>query len=62
MRVQSDSSQIGLCGCGRAPNGKCNGWHGLSEKAYLMELQLWQEDANNSNLKCTDSSDHKNPE
>ena len=55
MRVQSDLSQIGLCGCGRAPNGKCNGWHGLSEKAYLMELQLWQEDANNSNLKCTDS-------
>ena len=20
------------CGCGRSPNGKCIGWHGLSEE------------------------------
>jgi hypothetical protein len=23
------------CGCGRSPNGKCLGWHDLSEEEYL---------------------------
>ena len=22
------------CGCGRSPNGKCVGWHALSEEEY----------------------------
>ncbi len=25
------------CGCGRSPNGKCLGWHDLSEEEYLRK-------------------------
>lgn len=43
MRVQTNPEHIGDCGCGRAPNGKCNGWHGLTQEAYEMELELWRQ-------------------
>jgi hypothetical protein len=32
VRVKEDTSQIGNCGCGRSPTGKCIGWHGLNEE------------------------------
>lgn len=48
MRVQSNPNDIGVCGCGRSPTGKCNGWHGLSEEAYAMELELWHSDEANA--------------
>lgn len=32
VRVKEDASQIGNCGCGRSPTGKCIGWHGLNEE------------------------------
>lgn len=32
--MQSSDNDIGKCGCGRSPTGKCIGWHGLSEELY----------------------------
>jgi hypothetical protein len=61
MRVQSNVDSIGACGCGRAPQGKCNGWHGLSEEAYLMELELWNQTNDNlSSLQQTKEHQLKN--
>jgi len=48
VRVQEDSSEIGKCGCGRSPTGKCIGWHGLNEDQYKEALEKYmtnQEDA-----------------
>jgi uncharacterized protein (DUF2147 family) len=39
VRVKEDLSQIGNCGCGRSPTGKCIGWHGLSEAEFQSKLQ-----------------------
>ncbi len=38
VRVKEDSNDIGKCGCGRSPTGKCIGWHGLNEQ-QLKEAQ-----------------------
>ena len=38
VRVQEKESDIGRCGCGRSPTGKCIGWHGLSESAFQAQL------------------------
>jgi len=38
VRVQENVEDIGKCGCGRSPNGKCIGWHGLSEHEYMKKL------------------------
>ena len=32
MQVRVQESEIGKCGCGRSPTGKCIGWHGLTEE------------------------------
>jgi hypothetical protein len=37
-RVQETNEEFGTCGCGRSPNGKCCGWHGLSEADYQAAL------------------------
>mgnify|MGYP000565961786 CR=1 FL=1 len=34
IRVKEDPEEFGKCGCGRSPNGKCIGWHGLTEEQY----------------------------
>ena len=44
IRVQENESDIGNCGCGRSPTGKCIGWHGLSEEMYQHQKMLWLED------------------
>ena len=31
------------CGCGRSPNGKCLGWHDLSEEEHLETLKGFEE-------------------
>ena len=31
------------CDCGRSPNGKCLGWHKLSEVGYKRRLALYLE-------------------
>ena len=49
VRVEEKAEDIGKCGCGRSPTGKCIGWHGLSEDAFqarLSEFKAQQEAAN----------------
>lgn len=41
MRVVNNPEDIGKCGCGRSPNGKCIGWHGLNESDYQAKLAAW---------------------
>ena len=38
VRVQERTEDVGKCGCGRSPTGKCIGWHGLNEQ-QLKEAQ-----------------------
>jgi hypothetical protein len=38
VRVATEDSSFGKCGCGRSPTGKCIGWHGLNEE-QLKEAQ-----------------------
>jgi hypothetical protein len=42
VRVQEDKEDIGKCGCGRSPTGKCIGWHGLTEDQYKEKLEEYQ--------------------
>lgn len=42
--MQSSDNDIGKCGCGRSPTGKCIGWHGLSEELYQHKKMLWIEE------------------
>lgn len=44
VRVQANEEDIGKCGCGRSPTGKCIGWHGLTEEMYAHQKMLWMED------------------
>jgi hypothetical protein len=41
VRVKANKADIGSCGCGRSPDGKCCGWHGLSEQAYKQALEKY---------------------
>ena len=38
VRVKEQQEEFGSCGCGRSPNGKCIGWHGLTEEQYQEAL------------------------
>jgi hypothetical protein len=42
VRVKEDVSEIGKCGCGRSPTGKCIGWHGLTEAEFQDRLEKYQ--------------------
>ena len=44
VRVKDNIEDIGKCGCGRSPIGKCIGWHGLTEEAFRHAQMLWLED------------------
>lgn len=37
MRVEENVDDIGKCGCGRSPTGKCVGFHSLSEQAWAEQ-------------------------
>jgi hypothetical protein len=39
VRVKENADEVGKCGCGRSPTGKCIGWHGLSEEAFKEKLE-----------------------
>jgi hypothetical protein len=39
----SEEKEIGRCGCGRSPTGKCIGWHGLTEDDYKIKLKEYRE-------------------
>jgi hypothetical protein len=43
------NEEIGQCGCGRSPTGKCIGWHGLSEEAYQAAHKVWLLEQKESN-------------
>jgi hypothetical protein len=42
VRVEENKKDIGNCGCGRSPSGKCIGWHGLTEEAFQERLEKYQ--------------------
>jgi hypothetical protein len=42
VRVKEDLNEVGKCGCGRSPTGKCIGWHGLSEDVFKDRLEKYQ--------------------
>lgn len=35
--------EIGRCGCGRSPTGRCIGWHSLTESEYKEKLHEYHE-------------------
>lgn len=41
VRVKENVEDIGRCGCGRSPTGKCIGWHGLTEEQYQDALEKY---------------------
>ena len=41
VRVETNESEIGRCGCGRSPTGKCIGWHALSEAQFKEALEKY---------------------
>ena len=43
VRVENSENEIGRCGCGRSPTGKCIGWHGLPEEEYRQRLAEWEQ-------------------
>ena len=44
IRVKEDAKEFGKCGCGRSPNGKCIGWHGLNEDQLVEAQRQWELD------------------
>ena len=42
VRVKEDVKEIGKCGCGRSPTGKCIGWHGLTEEQFTERKELYE--------------------
>lgn len=56
VRVKENAEDIGRCGCGRSPTGKCIGWHGLSEDMYQHQKMLWLEDQ----MRNDDEAENKN--
>ena len=42
VRVKENTDEIGKCGCGRSPTGKCIGWHGLSEDEFAQRKELYE--------------------
>lgn len=43
VRVKEQPEEFGACGCGRSPNGKCIGWHGLTEQEFQDALTEYEE-------------------
>jgi len=41
VRLKEDASELGKCGCGRSPTGKCIGWHGLNEEQLAEAKRKW---------------------
>ena len=42
VRVKENANEVGKCGCGRSPTGKCIGWHGLSQEAFKEKLEEYK--------------------
>jgi hypothetical protein len=55
VRVQENPDDFGACGCGRSPNGKCIGWHSLTQEQYQealikYESQLFDQDSESDSI------------
>lgn len=37
IRATENLEEFGNCGCGRSPNGKCVGWHALTEEQWAEQ-------------------------
>ena len=46
---KDNGEDVGTCGCGRSPTGKCIGWHGLSEDEYKARLEEFNRQEQSSN-------------
>jgi hypothetical protein len=42
VRVKENTEEFGRCGCGRSPNGKCVGWHGLSDEEFAHRKEQYE--------------------
>ena len=42
VRVKENLDEIGRCGCGRSPTGRCIGWHGLTEQEFKNKLEEYK--------------------
>jgi hypothetical protein len=41
IHENDNGEDFGKCGCGRSPDGKCCGWHGLTEQEYQLALATY---------------------
>lgn len=49
--VKENVEEIGKCGCGRSPTGKCIGWHGFSEEEFRDALAVYEDNQRKENQK-----------
>jgi len=42
VRGKENAEELGKCGWGRSPTGKCIGWHGLTEEAYKAKRDEYE--------------------
>jgi hypothetical protein len=56
VRVKENNSDVGNCGCGRSPTGKCIGWHGLTEEMYQHRKFIWMEEEFRRDYEVKDST------
>jgi hypothetical protein len=54
IRATANKDDFGKCGCGRSPDGKCRGWHGLTEEQYRDALEKYEK----SRLGSTDGDEN----
>jgi hypothetical protein len=50
VRVKENADEVGKCGCGRSPTGKCIGWHGLTEADFQSKLASYLADEQSKNV------------
>ena len=48
-KYKDNGEDVGTCGCGRSPTGKCIGWHGLTEDEYKKNLEEFRRQEQSSN-------------
>lgn len=56
VRVKENANEIGKCGCGRSPTGKCIGWHGLSESQFQSRLAEYMAEEQNKEDEFNDGA------
>ena len=54
---KDNGDDIGTCGCGRSPTGKCIGWHALTEEVYLEKLNAYLREVADEARKAEDNQE-----